>query len=81
MQVVVFPPFSGRRSRRRRDGGKGKEEGGNILHDNTYICLPFCSLSSGSFFVAECCRGNRRLEVRGGGGGAVEGRLVTQTPL
>lgn len=42
--------------------------------------------------MAERCRGNRRLEVRGGGRagggerwvakeGFVEGRLVTQTPL
>lgn len=33
------------RRRRRRWRMEEEAEGGNILHDNTYICLPFCSLS------------------------------------
>lgn len=34
-------PEEGGGEAEREDG----REGGNTLHDNTYICLPFCSLS------------------------------------
>ncbi|MEQ2180353.1 hypothetical protein GOODEAATRI_000461 [Goodea atripinnis] len=58
--------FGRQRSQPQGSDSEEEEEGGNILHDNTYICLPFCSLSyRGVVFVAERCRGNRRLEVRG----------------
>jgi len=71
----------------RRDGGK---EGGNALHDNAYICLPFCSLSyrgPSLWRGAVVVTGGWRYGGGGGkrwvaeGEGLSEGRLVTQTPL
>lgn len=59
-------------------GGGGREHSAwQYLHLSAVLFFVIL----GAVFVAERCRGNRRLEVRGGGGGVVERRLVTQTPL
>lgn len=62
---------------REREGGGREHSAWQYLHLSAVLFF----VISGAVFVAERCRGNRRLEVRGGGGGVVEGRLVTQTPL